>query len=176
MVAVFFAFLVSVANADAITTGDHYVTANVLNVRLHPQSGSRITNKIYRQQKVEVFEIKSGWARVSKYYDGSVEGVSGQVARWVSKKYLSKSRPKDLDQPVIKADPRINGIPKVGEYGATKRDVAILYAAAHHYLKTGRCKTIEYGDKSVSKNGVYYLNCGGPRNLFFRPSDIPGVK
>ena len=176
VIATLFVFSISFTNAEAITTGNYYVTANALNVRLSPQSDGKITNKIYRQQKVEVFEIKSGWARISKYYDGSIEGVSGQVARWISKKYLSKNRPKDLDQPTLNTDPRINGIPKVGEYGATKKDVKILYAAAHHYLKTGKCKTIEYGDKSVSKSGVYYLNCGGPRNLFFRPSDIPGVK
>jgi uncharacterized protein YgiM (DUF1202 family) len=125
IIATLFVFSISLTNAEAITTGNYYVTANALNVRLSPQSDGKITNKIYRQQKVEVFEIKSGWARISKYYDGSIEGVSGQVARWISKKYLSKNRPKDLDQPVLKTDPRINGIPKVGEYGATKRDVKI---------------------------------------------------
>ncbi len=169
-------FSISAVNAETITTGNYYVTANSLNVRLSPQSDGKISNKIYRQQKVNVFEIKLGWARISKYYDGSTEGISGQVARWISKKYLTKKRPQDREQLTLKTDPRINGLPKVGQYGATKRDVYILYAAAHHYLKTGLCKNVEYGDKSASKKGVYYLNCGGPKNLFFKPSHIPGIK
>ncbi|OED45148.1 hypothetical protein AB833_00165 [Chromatiales bacterium (ex Bugula neritina AB1)] len=167
---------INLSVAETTEADPYYVTANALNVRLSPKPNGKITNKIYRQQEVEVFEIKSNWARVSKYYDGSVEGVTGKVARWVSKEYLSKSRPKDLVQPPIKTDPRIRGLPKVGEYGATKRDVEVLYFASHHFLEMGKCKTIEFGDKSVSKSGVYYLNCGGPSNLFFKPSDIPGLK
>lgn len=158
--------------AEATTPGDYYVNVNSLNVRLSPSSKGKVTNKLYRQQKVQVFEVKSGWARISKYYNGSVEGVSGKVARWASSKYLSVDRPKDLSQPAIKTDPRIKGLPKVGQYGATKKDVQVLYKAAHYYLKTGKCNKIEYGDKSTSKTGVYYLNCGG-RNMFFKPSDIP---
>lgn len=163
------------AETAASAPGDYYVTAMALNVRLSPHPDGKVTNKIYRQQKVEVFEIKFGWARISESYDGRIEDVSGQVSRWISAKYLSAIRPEDLAQPVLKKDSRINGIPKVGSSGATVKDVKILYSAAHYYLKSGKCNTIEYGDKSISKSGIYYLNCGG-RNFFFKPSDIPGLK
>lgn len=38
----------------------------------------------YKRQKVDVFEIKYGWTRISRYYDGGVEGVAGNVARFVA--------------------------------------------------------------------------------------------
>lgn len=165
-----------VALSEATSPGVYYVTADTLNVRLAPKPDGSITNKLYRQQKLEVFEVKGGWARVSKYYDGAREGVSGDVARWVSAKYLSKSRPEDKKQPSdLPNDPRISGIPEVGQFGATETDVRILHTAAKHFLETNKCDKIEYGDKSTSKPNTYYLNCGGPTNHFFKPSDIPGL-
>jgi hypothetical protein len=161
------------AYADVISPGSYYVTADSLNVRLAPDSKAKITNKLYRQQKLYVFEVKGEWARISKYYSGATEIVSGEVARWVSAKYLSNFLPKDKKQPNIANDPRIKGIPKVGEYGATEKDVEILYAAAKHFLESKKCKKIEYGDKSTSKPNTYYLNCGGTKNHFFKLSDIP---
>ena len=161
--------------AEAASSTAYYVTADTLNVRLAPKPNARITNKLYRQQKIYVYEIKNGWARISEYYDGGVEGVSGKVARWVSAKYLSATRPADKSQPKFSDDPRIKGMPKVGQYGLIKRDVQVLYAAAKHFIQTGKCSHIEYGDKSTSKPNTYYLNCGG-ENHFFKPSDIPGLK
>ena len=159
--------------AEAITPGSYYVTASVLNERLAPHPNAKISNRLYHQHRVDVFEVKNGWARVSKYYDGTLEGLQGQVARWVSAKHLSSNRPADLPQQKLSSDPRIQGIPKVDQGGLTKQDVLILYRAAAHYLDTGQCKHIEYGDKSVSKANTYYLNCGGHRNLFFTAADLP---
>ncbi|NOR45886.1 MAG: SH3 domain-containing protein, partial [Candidatus Delongbacteria bacterium] len=144
------------------------------NVRLAHNPNGKITNKLYREQKVHVYEIKNTWARISEYYDGSKEGVSGKVARWVSKKYLSATRPSDKPKQKFSDDPRIKGIPKVPKYGLTERDIQVLYTAAKYFLKKGRCRKIEYGDKSVSKPNTYYLNWGG-RNYFFKPSEIPGL-
>ena len=154
------------AYADATSPGYYYVTADSLNVRLAPDSKAKITNKLYRQQKLNVFEVKGEWARISKYYSGIKERVTGEVARWVSAQYLSNSLPKDKNQPNLANDPRINGIPKVGQYGATEKDVEILYAAAKHFLESKKCKKIEYGDKSTSKPNTYYLNCGGAKKSF----------
>jgi len=153
--------------------GSYYVTAAKLNVRLAPSKNAKITNKIYRQNRVDVMEVRGGWARISRYYDGEVEGLPGKVARWVTTVYLSKQRPADKPQPKLVNDPRIEGLPKVGEYGLTKKDVLILRRGAQHFLKTRRCDQIEYGDKSVNKSNTYYVNCGGSRNLFFKPSDLP---
>jgi hypothetical protein len=43
-----------------------YVTANSVNERLCPRADCPSTNRIYRQQRVDVYEIKDGWARVSQ--------------------------------------------------------------------------------------------------------------
>ena len=173
--AVVLMIVATTAYAESPNTEAFYVTAASLNVRLAPDADGKLTNKLYLREKVDVFEVKDGWARISEYYDGAVEGVEGKVARWVSAQYLSTTQPPAPDQPKVKRDPRIQGIPEVGEYGATKRDVEILYAAAHYYLKTGKCKRIEYGDKSASKPNTYYLNFGGNKNHFFKPQDIPGL-
>jgi hypothetical protein len=159
--------------AEATNPGSYYVTAPTLNVRLAPNGSAKIANRLYRRSRVDVLEVRDSWARVSKYYDGRVEGLSGNVARWVSSNHLSKQRPADVAQPKLPHDPRVSGLPKVGEGGLTEIDVAILHRGAKHFLDSGRCKRIEYGDKSTSKPNTYYVNCGGPRNLFFKPSDLP---
>lgn len=162
------------AIAQASKPGTYYVTESVLEERLAPSSTGSVTNRIYRRQKVEVFELKDGWARVSKYYDGSVEGKNGQVARWVSASGLSVSQPNELAQPKVPTDPRIakDAIPKVGEGGLTEQDVQTLYKGALKFLNSGKCSRIEYADKSTSKANTYYVNCGGPANLFFKPGDL----
>jgi hypothetical protein len=174
VVALLLTLIPHAAIAEATKPGVFYVTATSLNERLAPNSSAHVTNKLYRQQRVEVFEVRDGWARVSPYYDGSVEGVAGKVARWVGAAYLAPKRPEDLPQAKIGTDPRIE-LPSVGDYGLTATDVKILNRAAHHYLKSGRCKRVEWGDKSTSRAGTYYINCGGPTNIFFRPGDIPAA-
>ena len=159
--------------AKEFKTGTYFVIETVLEERLAPNPKGKITNRIYRQQKVDVLEVKGVWARVSKYYDGEVEGEKGQVARWVLIKGLSTTRPSDLAQPTIKSDPRIlkDAIPKVGKNGLNENDIRILYKGATKLLNSGQCANVEYGDKSVSKPNTYYVNCGGP-NIFFTPSDL----
>jgi hypothetical protein len=117
--------------------------------------------------------VRGGWARVSKYYDGRVEGLSGKVARWIPVRHVSKQRPADVERTKVTHDPRISGIPKPGDGGLTKTDIAILYRGGQYFLDSGQCKLIEYGDKSTSKPNTYFVNCGEPRNRFFKPSDLP---
>ena len=76
-------------SVSQIVAGVNYVTVAVLEERLSPSPKGTITNRIYRGQKLDVYEVKNGWARVSKYYDGAIEGKSGKVARWVDVKGLS---------------------------------------------------------------------------------------
>jgi len=159
--------------AQASKPGAYYVNEKVLEERLAPSTNGSVTNRIYRRQKVEVFEIKDGWARVSKYYDGSVEGKRGQVARWVIAGGLSASQPPELPQPLFPSDPRIakDALPKVGQHGLSEQDVQVLYKGALKFLNSGKCARVEYGDKSTSKANTYFVNCGGA-NLFFTPSDV----
>lgn len=161
------------AFAQASKPGAYYVKEVALEERLAPSASGSVTNRIYRRQKVEVLEVKDGWARVSKYYDRAVEGKSGQVARWVLASGLSSSQPAELPQPSTQSDSRIakDAFPKVGQHGLNEQDIQILYKGALKFLSAGKCSRVEYGDKSTSKADTYYVNCGGP-NLFFTSSDV----
>ena len=174
VVAVAFAVVLSVpAFSQASKPGVYYVNVRSLEERLAPSSTAPATNRLYLRQKVEVLELKGAWARVSKYYDGSVEGQRGQVARWVLARGLSDTQPPEPSQPKTLNDPRIDdsAIPKVGEGGLTAADVQILRRGALKFLNSGKCARVELADKSVSRPNTYYVNCGGP-NLFFTPADL----
>ncbi len=153
-----------------------FVTVDRVEERLGPSKIAKVTNTLHCRQQVSLYEVREGWARISPYYDGSVEGAPVSLARWVPFSSLSISCPPELPQPVLQSDPRIAGLPKVGQGGVTDRDVKILQAAAMYYLETGVARRIEYGDKSVNRPGVYYLNFGGPTNHFFTAADIPGIE
>lgn len=174
MLAIILLLFSNIAFAQATKPGTYYVKETVLKERLAPSATASVTNRIYRRQKVVVFEIRNGWARVSKYYDGAVEGKGGQVARWVPASGLSFSQPAEFPQPSLPTDPRIakDALPKVGEHGLTEQDVQVLYKGALKFLNLGKCTRVEYGDKSTSKANTYYINCGGPTNLFFTPADV----
>jgi uncharacterized protein with PQ loop repeat len=159
---------------EAATT--KYVGTVSLEEHLAPKSDSKVTNKIYKNQKVDVYEEKDGWSRVSEYYDGEVEGVSGKVARWVETGALVDSKLEDNQISPSYSDPRIEegAIPKVGQHELSESDIRTLYSGAIKFLNNGRCSKIEYADKSVDKPGVYYVNCGD-ENVFFTPQDVSGT-
>jgi hypothetical protein len=165
----------SVAWGQATSPGSYYVKADVLDERLGPQDSARSTNRIYRGQRVDVFEVRGGWARVSQFYDGAIEGLSGQVARWVKASGLSATEPSKAEASTSTKtrDPRIakDAIPEAGERGLSAKDVAFLHKGALKFLNEGKCTHVELADKSVSKPNTYYVNCGGP-NLFFTPDDL----
>lgn len=68
-------------------------------------------------------------------------------------------------------EPRIQGLPRVGETGATEEDVELLNRAARKFLESGRCTRVDYGDRSMSRPGWYVISCDG-RNILFKRDDI----
>ena len=84
----------------------YYVTANTLSVRLAPNRDAQKTNTLHKREKVEVFEEVNGWSRISDYYSGEIEGVSGEVARWVSSAYLSLERPQNSKPKIASSSSR----------------------------------------------------------------------
>ena len=80
-------------------------------------------------------------------------------------------RPAAPQPPAV--DAPIQGLPRVGEEGATATDVEILTRAARQFLDEGRCKRIDYGDRAMSKPNTYVISCDG-RNIIFMPSDLKG--
>lgn len=73
--------------------------------------------------------------------------------------------------PAPEPEAQILGLPRVGEEGATADDVDVLQRAARKFLADGRCKRIDYGDRSMSRMGWYIISCDG-HNIGFRREDI----
>ncbi len=172
---VIFIFTALVTSQNAIAA-DYYVSGDVLNVRLCPADDCPVTNRIYKGEKVTVYEQVGDWARISEFYDSYAERLefpqigSETVARWVAFSYLSMTKPEKKEQPQLDAaltDPRINGIPDVGDYGLTLEDVTILRRYAAELLESGECSSIELGDKSTTKPNTYYVSCTGESNNRF---------
>lgn len=136
-----------------------------------------MTNKLYERQQVEVLELLDGWARISREYDGAVEGLPGRsVARWVPARHLSIKRPAELVQPMPApdlSDPRIEYLPKAGDNGLKEAEVTLLRRYSLSLLRSGACAVIDDGDKSVGQPGTYWVHCKGEtRNRFFRADDV----
>ena len=50
----------SPALAEATRPGPYFVTPSTLNVRLAPNANAKVTNRLYRQNRVEVLELRNG--------------------------------------------------------------------------------------------------------------------
>lgn len=157
----------------------YYVASDAVNERLCPATKCPSTNKIYRQQKVEVFEIVGEWARVTEYYDATAERAEfpqvtdETVARWVILKALSKTRPADLEVKSLELDPRVRGIPKAGEFGMSAEESELMSKYANRLVRAGQCSGIEYADKSMNRANEYFVQCTGEtRNRYFTAEDV----
>jgi hypothetical protein len=174
--------LVCLPDASSAAERKMFVVTNSAKEHLCAAATCPITNTIYRGQVVTVLESTGGWARVSPYYSSAPEKVGAKaqlpnlVARWVQLASLSDKPPTSIAQPTLSpelADPRIRGIPKPGEGGLNAADVLLLRKFSSKLLANGSCKKIDYGDKSISKAGTYYVLCEGEtKNRFFTPADI----
>ena len=159
-------FTASIAFAASQLPGDFIVTAGTLNVRLAANKAGKVTNKLYRQQEVEVFEINNGWARISQYYVGETEGLSGDVARWVSATHLSAKRP--VEEKIIVDSPIVEAIISSDDL-ATYRDTFV--SVSKELVKAGECKLSDFKDiggwwrsAEHKPKSVYYTFCGNASN------------
>ncbi len=151
-----------------IGSGEHFVTASKLNVRLAPNNDGKITNVLDRGQRVEVFETKGNWARISEYYDGEVEQLSGEVARWVYGKYLSTEK-HQTETLTNLGDPIFAAISSSDDFEA-HQDVFV--SASKTLINNGRCQLSDFQEvggwvKSVINHKlepVYFTYCGGMTN------------
>ncbi|WP_339327641.1 SH3 domain-containing protein [Pseudomonas syringae] len=60
-----------------VSATEHFVSADNLNVRDQP--GGKVISKLKRGEKVQVFETRKDWARIS---------IDGQPSKWLSSKSL----------------------------------------------------------------------------------------
>lgn len=146
-----------------------YVTTERLNVRLFPNKQGKITNVLYKRDGVRVFEVNDkGWARISRFYDGAVEGVSGLVARWVFGKYLSPIRPPADKVPDEYKDDKLVDALKISDdfskylkvfVEASKKLIASRKCTLGDFKKTGGWfRSVNYKPRAV-----YFTYCGGMR-------------
>jgi uncharacterized protein YgiM (DUF1202 family) len=159
-------FTASIAFATSKLPGDFIVTAGTLNVRLAANKAGKVTNKLYKQQEVEVFEFNNGWARISQYYVGETEGLSGDVARWVFATHLSAKRP--VEEKIIVDSPIVEAI-------ISSEDLAIyldtFVSVSKELVKAGECKLSDFKDiggwwrsAEHKPKSVYYTFCGNASN------------
>ncbi|MBW1722536.1 MAG: SH3 domain-containing protein [Deltaproteobacteria bacterium] len=148
----------------AASSKDYYVSSNKLNVRLAPNKNGKITNTLYKGQKVEVFEIKNGWARISRYYDGRREGVSGKVARWVFAKYLSVNRIAD-NKTINNNSPIAMAIKSSDDFAKYQ---SVFINASERLIRSGQCTLEDFKEMGGwvrstkhKPNPVYFTYCGG---------------
>ena len=152
-------------DGEATHVGVAYVTADRLNVRLAPSLSGKITNALDRGQKVDVLEVQGGWARISQYYDGFVEGASVEVARWVAVAYLSQTKPADNAVHVrSSASPLDRAISKSDDF---HRYNSRFLEAAKQLISQQQCTSADFEEmggwvRSTTRGrSVYFTYCGG---------------
>jgi len=173
-------FIIPSAYAGATSPGDYYVSPATLNVRLAANKTGKIINKIYKKQKVEVFEVKGDWARISQYYDGATDGVSGNVARWVAAEYLNNilHRPVEVKAEIKKANVHSSVAKAIKLSDDFSKYQNVFVSASEKLINAGDCQLADFKKlggwwrslnhksepvyvtycSSSEKNGRIYLN------------------
>jgi hypothetical protein len=159
-------FSAPAAFAEARSSGTFFVTANTLNVRLAANTLGSVASKLHRGQEVEVFELTNGWARISEYFDGGSEGLSGNVARWVSATHLSAKPPAPKKTDVNSS---IAWAIEASDDLAKHQDTFVRVSKV--LVDSGECKLSEFRDiggwwRSAAHKSrpIYYTYCGGASN------------
>ena len=158
--------LSSQAFAQAEAPGRYIVTATSLNVRLAADTSGKLVDKLDMSERVNVIEVRDGWARISEYYDGTTEGLSGRVARWVYAAHLT-DKPPAAER--LKVNPAVYDAISASEDLEQLRD--IFAQASQRLINNRRCKLSDFRDiggwwRSAEHNPepIYYTYCGGATN------------
>lgn len=140
---------------------DAYVKTNTTFEYLYPSLSSKITNTLRIGQKVEVLEEKNGFARVSRFYNGDSEQVSGEVARWVALKDLSLKN----ETPNIEINTELEKAISSSDDFHLYKDKFISHSQS--LINKGKCTIADFKEmggwlKSTS-GGInsYFTYCGG---------------
>ncbi len=168
-------FVASASFAAAQSPGNYVVTAGTLNVRLAPNTAGKGKCKLHRGEKVEVLEVKDGWARISRYYDGGSEGLSGDVAHWVFARHLSATPAAEglpakppAGENIVVSSQILEAIKSSDDLPKYRNTFAWVSAKL---VDSGTCKLSDFRDiggwwrSAAHKPGpVYYTYCGGGSN------------
>lgn len=179
--AAFLGMGLALLSSSAIAETDMWVTSDRLNRRTCPDTDCGSVGSLMFREKATVFEERSGWARITKYYDAYCENgqsryvdkgnvnctelngiVDGQFAEWVSAKYLSATRPED---PAAEAEGDYLLISGSDDYRLYKD---IFAQSAMQLIASGTCSESDFKEmggwwKAPHPKGktVYFTYCGG---------------
>ena len=149
---------------QTISSKTYFSTVEILNVRLEPNKKGSITSSIYENQQVNVYEIKQGWGRVSKYYNGEVEGKTGMVARWVFMEHLSKNRPIEKKSNKAKISILEEALKSSDNYSRYKK---YFIKASEDLIKEKTCTVNDFKEKGGwmrsaihSPKPIFFIYCG----------------
>ncbi|MBN6064638.1 hypothetical protein [Aggregatibacter actinomycetemcomitans] len=140
---------------------DAYVKANTTFEYLYPSLDAKVTNTLRIGQKVEVLEEKNGFARVSKFYNGDSEQVSGEVARWVILKDLSLKN----EKPNVETNTELEKAISNSDDFYLYKDKFVSHSQA--LIDKKRCTIADFKEmggwlKSTSRGAnSYFTYCGG---------------
>jgi hypothetical protein len=150
------------AYAEEISAGDYYVSANQLSVRSAPSTTARIEDTLIRKQKVEVFEVNAGWARISKYSHGAEKNKEDQFAHWVSADYLTATEPTGALAENTNIERYIKNSDNYSKYRENFIEVSKTL------VEQGRCNLSDYKNiggwvSSITHKSepIYFTYCGG---------------
>jgi hypothetical protein len=157
-----------------------FVVADRLTRRTCPSTTCGTLGELLYRQSVEVHEEQQGWARITKLYNAScINGISeyvdrgnarcdrnngiidGNVAEWVSLRFLS------TDQPADPAETAQNGEELVAQSDDFRVHRETFARKAGELIEQGRCTEGDFEEwggwtSSPSKgDGVYFIYCGG---------------
>ena len=153
-------FAVLFLSGNVLASFVAYVNVEKTDEYLAPTATAKITNTLYLGQKVDVFEEQKGFSRVSKFYDGKIEGKSGQVARWVISATLSKT---PVTKPVVQANTALEKAIS-GSDDFTKYKVKFT-ALSQKLLDSGKCSLADFKEQGgwwrSSTPNLYFTYCGG---------------
>jgi hypothetical protein len=159
-----------------------WVTTQYLNRRTCPSTTCGIVGRLLHGEGVVILERKSGWGRVSKYYDAScVNGRSeyvdsgspncsesngihqGKFAEWIYLKYLAQHRPQRPSGDKTGLEKALSGSDHYARFRVT------FLNSARKLISSGRCTLGDFKNmggwvKSTSNyrnQPVYFTYCGG---------------
>lgn len=158
------------AFASSKTLGLYSVNADVLKIRLGPNSQFEHSYNMYNNQRTNVYEFKDGWARVSKSANHS-KWAYGKYLTQVNKNSIVSQKPakrKKKSQvkkkvPKPKFDTRlVKYIAKSDNY---KKHSKVFINVSQRLISQRVCRISDFrktsGWMELSEDEMYFTYCGG---------------
>ncbi len=152
------------ASPAPMKPGDYWVSVERVLIRAAPDPKAKETSYNGRGWKMTVFEVKNGWGRTSKYYDGSVDGLHGQIAEWVPMSALDTVQPPA--ETVHAGDPEVTQyLTGSDNFGKFRK---VMIKASQDLIDKGTCTANDFKMNGAwfqmpeggASQPVYFTYCG----------------